>query len=79
MPNGFSFISPNNPLDGTVQGGVRVGATDYDGDGLDDIVTANGPGQPPRVRVFKATDQTEIINILAYSGTFLGGVNVGAN
>jgi hypothetical protein len=79
VPNGFSFVSPNNPLLGTVQGGVRVAATDYDGDGLDDIVTANGPGQPPRVRIFKATDQTEIINLLAYSATFLGGVNVGAN
>jgi hypothetical protein len=79
VPNAFPFVTPNNPLTGTVQGGVRVATTDYDGDGLDDIVTANGSGQPPRVRIFKATDQSEIINLLAYSATFLGGVNVGAN
>jgi hypothetical protein len=34
------------------QHGVRIAAGDVDGDGKAEIVTANGPGEPPTVRVF---------------------------
>jgi hypothetical protein len=62
-----------------LRGGIRVAATDWDGDGLDDIVTGAGPGSAPRVRVFNAATQSEITNFLAFSSTFLGGVNVSAS
>jgi hypothetical protein len=65
-----------DPLLTNIRGGVRVAAVDWDGDGLDDIVTGAGPGSPPRVRVFNAATGTEIASLLAYSSTFLGGVNV---
>ena len=61
---------------GIVQGGVRVAAVDWNNDGLDDIITESGPGNSPRVRVINTRDQTEITNIVPYSTTFLGGVNV---
>ena len=68
-----------DPGIGLVRGGVSVAAVDWDGDGLDDIVTGNGPGNAPRVRVFNTRTQLEITSILAYSPTFLGGVNVAAD
>lgn len=60
------------------QGGVTVSAADWDGDGLDDVITGAGPGNAPRVRVFDTTNNNEITNFLAFSGNFLGGVFVGA-
>jgi hypothetical protein len=65
-----------DPLFLNVRGGVRVAAVDYDGDGLDDIVTGAGPGSAPRVRVFSAATGAEIASLLAFSPTFLGGINV---
>jgi hypothetical protein len=64
---------------GVIRGGVRVSAVDWNQDGLDDIVAAGGPGNAPRVRIFDARTQTEIQDILPFSTTFLGGVNVAAS
>ncbi len=84
-PGGLVPISPGSAgLIGSsllglgIQGGVRVAAVDWDGNGVDDIVTGAGPGQVPLVRIFDSTSGTEITDILAYSSTFLGGVNVAA-
>jgi len=65
-------------LSGAV-GGARVTTTDYNGDGLDDIIVGAGPGSSPKVRVFSTNNGTELSSILAFSSTFLGGVNVGAS
>jgi hypothetical protein len=58
--------------------GVRVAATDATGDGLAEIVTAQGPGAPPQVRVFRAAPPAEVYRFEAYPG-FSGGVFVAGN
>ena len=68
-----------NAFTGIQTGGVTVSATDYNRDGLDDIVVGAGSGNAPRVRVFNIKNQAEIINLLPFSATFLGGVNVAAS
>ena len=57
-------------------GGVRVAAGDVDGDGVDEIVTAPGPGGGPHVRAFRL-DGTEVGGFMAYSPLFGSGVYVG--
>ncbi|HLF69933.1 MAG TPA: VCBS repeat domain-containing M23 family metallopeptidase [Actinomycetota bacterium] len=63
--------------DGGFRGGVRVSAADFDGDGIDEIVTGAGPGGGPHVRIFKS-DGTPIGGFFAYDGGFRGGVDVAA-
>lgn len=75
-PGGSGSLGLVDPLFANIRGGVRVAATDYDGDGLDDIVTGAGPGSPARVRVFSAATGAEIASLLAFTTSFLGGVNV---
>lgn len=63
---------------GGSQGGARVSTVDWNGDGLADIITGAGPGNVARVRVFNTTDNAELTTILAFQGSFLGGVFVGS-
>ncbi len=65
-----------NAFTGVATGGVTVGATDWNKDGLDDIVVGAGRGNAPRVRILNIRDGAEIINLLPFSATFQGGVNV---
>jgi hypothetical protein len=60
-------------------GGVRVAAIDRNGDGLSDIITGAGAGNVPRVRIFDGNSLVEIDNILAFNGSFTGGVWVGGH
>jgi hypothetical protein len=66
-------------LNGVASGGVTVAATDWNQDGLDDFVIGAGRGNAPRVRILNASNQSEIISLLPYSTSFLGGVNVAAS
>jgi len=92
FPSGGTLIGPSvaptsllpsttvgNPFIGSTRGGIRVAAVDWNKDGLDDIITGAGPGNAPRVRIFNTRDNTEIINLLPFSSTFNGGVNVAAS
>lgn len=61
------------------RGGVRVGAADVDGDGIDDIITGAGPGGGPRVKVFDGTNlgaAGELDSFFAFDPAFNGGVFV---
>jgi hypothetical protein len=62
-------------------GGVRVATGDVTGDGVDDLVTAPGPGGGPHVKVFDGAAllnglTRELYSFSAYGPAFRGGVNI---
>jgi hypothetical protein len=67
----YSFLA----YSASYRGGVRVAVGDVSGDGVDDIVTAPGPGLAPLVKVFDGTTGEELASFLAYDN-FLGGTYV---
>src|SRR5262249_38839175 len=60
--------------------GIRVAAGDLDGDGTAEIVAADGPGEPPTVRVFSGTPSeffpTPIATFDAFPDTVTTGLQV---
>ncbi len=68
----LSFLA----FDQSFQGGVRVAAGDLDGDGVQDIIAAAGPGGGPHVRAFSGRDYHELASFFAYDATFSSGVFV---
>jgi hypothetical protein len=75
-PSVLSEFMAYHPL---FTGGVRVGATDYNGDGFADVITAAGPGGGPHVRVLSGPGLTELASFYAYGALFTGGVHVGGS
>jgi hypothetical protein len=67
-----------NAYDPAFRGGVRVATADINGDGVNDIITAPGPGGGPDIRVFDGVTGLIIREFLAYNGNFAGGVFVAA-
>jgi hypothetical protein len=62
-------------------GGVRVAVGDLDGDGVNELLTAAGPGGGPHVQAFKidtAGRATPVASFFAYDPGFAGGVFVAA-
>lgn len=59
-------------------GGIRVATGDVNGDGVDDIITAAGPGGGPHVIVYDGRTQAVIHSFFAYDSGFTGGVFVAA-
>lgn len=66
------------PFGSSYTGGVRVAAGDVNGDGVEDILSATGPGVAPRVKVFDGIDLTVHYDFAPYDANFLGGVSVAA-
>jgi len=63
--------------DENFRGGVDVATGDMDGDGIDEIITAPGPGGGPHVKIFKSDGtaySTE--GFFAFDPGFSGGVRV---
>ena len=60
----------------TFGGGVNVGVTDADKDGLADVVVGAGPGGGPHVKVFNGLSLAPLYSGFT-GGTGLGGVKVG--
>jgi hypothetical protein len=70
--------------------GVRVAASDVNGDGIDDVITAKGPGSAPTIRTYQiaaVNPQThavfptlqEIQHFDAFGGAFASGLYVGGS
>jgi hypothetical protein len=57
-------------------GGVRVATADFDGDFVDDIVVAAGPGGGPHVKVLNGVTLATMFEFFAYDAAFTGGVYV---
>jgi hypothetical protein len=62
----------------TFTGGVRVASADVNGDGVDDLITAAGPGGGPRVRVLDGATGAVIYDYFAYEPSFRDGLFVTA-
>lgn len=63
--------------DPSFRNGVAVATGDVNGDGIDEIITAPGPGGGPNVKVFTAGGQV-LASFFAYDAGFRGGVSVAA-
>ena len=59
--------------------GVRVAATDRDGDGLDDIITVPGAGGGPDVHIYNGVSGAQIDQFFAVDPLFTGGLYVAAS
>ena len=57
-------------------GGVSVASTDFNNDGILDLVTGAGPGGAPHVKVYDGATNAIISQWYAYPVTFTGGVFV---
>ncbi|HEY8503163.1 MAG TPA: SdrD B-like domain-containing protein, partial [Gemmataceae bacterium] len=57
-------------------GGVRVATGDVNGDGVEDVVTAAGPGGAAHVRAFDGVTGRELLNFFAFDTNFRGGAFV---
>lgn len=62
--------------DPAFRGGVDVAMGDIDGDGIDEVITAPGPGGGPHVKVFDIDGTDLDLGFMAYPTSFRGGVNV---
>ncbi len=63
--------------DAAFRGGLDVTTADVDGDGIDEIITAAGPGGGPHIKIFK-TNGKLVRSWFAYDSNFRGGVSVSA-
>ena len=63
-------------FDPGINRGVFVGAGDYNGDIVGDIVVAAGPGGGPHVKVFNGSGTSLIDTFFAYDINFAGGLSV---
>src|SRR5262249_1877389 len=63
-------------FDPSFTGGVRVALADFNGDGVDDVVAAAGPGGGPHIRVFDGATGTLLDTFFAYDPAFTGRVFV---
>ena len=71
----FQDVTGTVPLDG----GVRVASVDIDNDGIDDILTAKGPGTFPILRFYKlgVGVVSQVGQLQVFSSNYASGVYVG--
>ena len=72
------FLINFAPFESGFTGGVRVATGDVNGDGVEDIIVAAGPGGGPRVRIYDGAKFTTIADFMAFESEFTGGLFVSA-
>ncbi|MFA6603927.1 MAG: L,D-transpeptidase family protein [Patescibacteria group bacterium] len=60
------------------RGGVAVAVSDVNGDGVNEIIAASGPGESPRVAVWKRPFFAAAAEFAPFAETMVAGVNVAA-
>ncbi|MCS7168053.1 MAG: hypothetical protein RMI91_12045 [Gemmatales bacterium] len=73
-----SLIRSFAAYDASVTAGVRTAVADLNRDGINDIVTAPGPGAAPVVKVWDGASGSLLSQFWAYDPGFRGGVQVAA-
>jgi hypothetical protein len=68
----FSFLA----FDPSFTGGVRVALGDTNGDGIKDIIVAQGPGGSNMVRVFNGKDLEKIHEFNAFDSQYINGIYI---
>jgi hypothetical protein len=71
-----SSISSFLAFDRSFTGGVRVAATDYNGDDHADIIVAAGPGGGPKVTIFSGTDSQGLSTSTPFGTARRGGLEL---
>ena len=74
----LSLLKSFFPYATAFTGGVRVGSGDVNGDHVADIITGAGPGGGPHVQAFSGTNLALFQSVIAFDGSFAGGVYVAA-
>jgi hypothetical protein len=59
-----------------VTGGIRTALGDFNGDGVDDIITGPAKNAPGHVKVFDGVTGVEIRSFFAFDPSFTGGITV---
>jgi hypothetical protein len=70
----FDFFA----YDPNFHGGVRVAIGDVNGDGIADIITGPGAGGGPEIKVYDGATGAVLLDFMAFSPNFTGGVFVAA-
>lgn len=70
-------ISTFYAYDEAFRGGIDVTTADVDQDGVDEIITAAGPGGGPHIKIFR-TNGKLVRSWFAYDKNFRGGVSISA-
>lgn len=78
--NGALTATPGRTMGVPSASGTRVVTADFNGDGVEDTITATGPGTRATVRVFDGKSGSELVagGIQVFEGSFSGGINLAA-
>jgi hypothetical protein len=73
---GYDFYAFNSSL----RSGVDVATGDIDGDGIEEIIAATGPGTSPKIAMFQANGDGTVTKVTEFTtfGTHSGGIRVAA-
>ncbi|MCA1684045.1 MAG: FG-GAP-like repeat-containing protein, partial [Actinobacteria bacterium] len=79
-PNGGLVAVAGKPMVPPGKSGSRVVMADFNGDGVEDLIAATGPGERAMVRVYHGTTGAELVagGIQVFEGSYQGGLNIAA-